>query len=87
MRSRGSVVAAAVLKYIDFGPDTPPKISTILLCDINLIGKLVLVRLNLPVINYLPIYLMRPLKADLNFPITAWSVSANPPLAYASRIL
>ena len=46
----GSLQFAAAFKCADIGPETDPIIYNIESVDINLIGKLVFARLNLPVI-------------------------------------
>ena len=43
------------------------------------IGKLTLVKLNLPIMSCLPTYAIKFLKAVLNICTVAWSVRANPP--------
>lgn len=65
----GSLQFAAAFKCADIGPETDPIIYNIESVDINLIGKLVFARLNLPVIIYLPICAIIALNADLKFPI------------------
>ena len=51
----GSSQLAAAFRWADIGPATLPMIYKIESVDMNLIGKLVLARLNFPEIIYLPI--------------------------------
>lgn len=67
IRSIGSLLSAALLKYIGKQLHMVPMISNIDTCVIHLIGKLIRVRLKLPLRICLPADLISSVPALLSF--------------------